>query len=280
MAWGDGKINWPRGPYDWIEGLILYISIPFTWNLPKIRARILQRSFDWNMVVVGGPATKLMPNYFRDLEFVIVGDEKQGILQLINPLATRTTIGCINRCGFCGVSKMEPNFVELDDWPDLPVICDNNLLAASINHFDKVIDRLIKWKWANFNQGIDARLLTDYHAMRIAEIRDPMIYLALDNISFRDSWECAYDRLRSAGLAKRMIRSYALIGFNTDPGEAWNRCEWIENHGIMVLPQWFHKLDSLEHNIVTEDQMSIGWNDYERKRIMQWFYQHKEAVKR
>ena len=166
----------------------------------------------------------------------------------------------------------------LNRWPDLPVICDNNLLATSSSHFDRVIDRLIAHGWANFNQGVDARLLTDYHAMRIAEIKDPLVYLALDNIAFRDSWECAYDRLRSAGLAKHMIRSYALIGFNTDPGEAWARCEWIEMHGVKVMPQWFHELDALEKNTVTEKQVALGWNDYERRKIMQWFYWHKKAV--
>lgn len=259
-------------------GRVLHISIPFTWELPAIRARIMQRSLLWETVLIGGPAVKLMPHYFDDLDFVSIGYQWPGILQLINSLATRTTIGCCNRCEFCGVPEIEGSLVELDDWPDLPVICDNNLLAASIGHFDRVIDRLIPHGWANFNQGLDARRLTDYHAMRLAEIKDPMIYLALDNIAHWDAWECAYDRLRSAGIIKKKIRSYALIGFNSDPAEAWERCRWIESHGIDVNPQWFHELNALEHNTITDKQMMLGWNDYERRKIMQWFYWHKKAV--
>ena len=40
---------------------------------------------------------------------------------------------------------------------------------------------------------------------------------------------------------------------------------------------WFHELDVMEKNTVTPKQAALGWNDYERRRIMQWFYQHKKA---
>ena len=73
----------------------------------------------------------------------------------------------------------------MEDWPDLPVLCDNNLLAAPLSHFDKVIDRLIRHGWCDFNQGVDARLLTDYHARRIAEIKQPQVRLAFDHFSLR-----------------------------------------------------------------------------------------------
>jgi len=267
--------QWPKKPFEWIHDDALYVSIPFTWELPTVRSYVSKPSPLWSKVVVGGPAVKLLPNYFDDVECVTVGAECQGVLQRINPLATRTTLGCVNRCGFCGVPKIEGAFVELEDWPDLPVICDNNLLAASVSHFDKVIDRLIPHGWANFNQGIDARRLTDYHAMRIAEIKEPMVYLALDNIAYKDSWECAYDRLRSAGMVKRNIRSYVIVGYNTDPGESWARCKFVESHGVKAMPQWYHALDQLEHNVVTEAQEALGWNKFERTNIMGWFYKHR-----
>ena len=103
--------------------------------------------------------------------------------------------------------------------------------------------------------------------------------LALDSPKTRDAWDTAYELLRSAGINKANIRSYALIAFDSDPSEAWERCEWIEAHGIKPLPMWYHRLDALRHNIVTEQQKTLGWTDYDRRKIMQWFYQHKEAVK-
>ena len=141
------------------------------------------------------------------------------------------------------------------------------------------MERAKWWGWADFNQGLDARLLTEYHAARLKEIGRPMIRLAMDHSGMRDEWENAYALLRAAGIPKSLIRSYALVGFHTDPGEAWERCRWVESHGVKVLPMWYHALDCLVENSVTEEQGKWGWNDYERRRIMQWFYQHKEAVK-
>lgn len=272
-------VDWPKKYISWIKDRVLHVSIPFTWELPKVRFLIQQKSIFWDRVLIGGPAIMLMPKYFDDLNYVTIGSKLKGVLQKVNQYATRTTIGCINKCAFCGVSKIEPFFFELDDWPDLPIICDNNILAASINHFDRVINRLVRLGRANFNQGLDARRLTDYHAIRIAEVQEPLIYLALDNVSYINDWACAYDRLRSAGILKRQIRSYALIGFNSGPDEAWRRCNFIESHNIKALPQWYHSLDALKKNIVTAKQLELGWNDYERRRIMQWFYFHKNAVK-
>jgi hypothetical protein len=272
------KLNWNKKYTQWIEGRTLFVSIPFTWELSKVKWFVRQKSFLWDQVVVGGPAVMLMPDYFSDINYVSIGYKYEGVLQKVNPLATRTTIGCPNRCGFCAVPKIYGPLVELDDYPDLPVLCDDNLLAASIEHFDKVIDKLIVHGWANFNQGLDSRRLTDYHAMRIAEIKNPLVYLALDSMSYSDDWLCAYDRLRSAGLNKANIRSYALVAFDSDPSECLERCEFIESHNIKVLPMWFHRLDALKVNFVTPRQFKFGWSESKRLKFMGYYYQHRGAV--
>src|SRR3990170_3113960 len=272
--------TWPKGPTSWIIDRVLYVSIPFTWDLPHVHARLENVDFTFDRVEVGGPATKLMPSYFDDLPHVIVRYDYPGAMQIVNPQATKTTTGCIRSCGFCAVPRMEGKITELSEWPDLPIVCDNNLLGSSVEHFDRVIERLKVHGWADFNQGIDSRLLSDYHATRLREIGRPMIRLALDSMTYAEQWGVAFDRLRSAGFPKSLIRSYALIGFEENKGhtvgEAWSRCGWIENHGIKVLPMWYHRLDAMMPNIVTEKQKALGWNDFERRNIMQWYYQHKE----
>lgn len=270
---------WPKQPISWITNRILAVSIPFTWQLSQVRNMLLQKSFLWDQAFVGGPAVYLMPHFFDEMSYVTIGHSFPGVLQKVNPYATKTTSGCIYKCPFCAVWRTEGEFRELQKWPDLPIICDNNLLAASQKHFDKVIKWLIKWEWADFNQGLDVRLLTDYHATRIAQIKKPIIRLALDSMKYANAWEDAFSSLRRAEIAKANIRSYALVAFDMGPDEAWQRCEWIESHGIMALPMWFHALDCLQTNHITENQQELGWDDYERRRIMQWFYQHKKAVK-
>jgi hypothetical protein len=272
-------VKWPAKSFAWIQDRVCYVSIPFTWELPRIKSKLMQQSFDYDRVIVGGPAVKLMPDFFNGLDWIKTADHYPGVLQKINRFATRTTAGCINRCPFCAVPKIEPDFKQLDDWPDLPVICDNNLLAASLAHFDRVIDRLIGHGWANFNGGLEAKRLTEYHARRIAEIKKPVVYMALDNTDRRDHWQAAFDLLRAAGLGLKSIRAYALIGYNTDPAEAWYRCEYLEAHGVKAIPQWYHPLNALEKNAVTEEQRRLGWDDLERRRIMQWYYKHKRINK-
>ena len=246
--------------------------------MPEVKRRLCQRSFEWDKALVGGPAIKLMPDYFNGLDWVRTGDHCAGVLQRINPQATRTTSGCPNNCGWCAVPKIYGRLNEFSEWPDLPIICDDNLLDASIEHFDKVIDRLVVHGWAEFNQGLDTRKLTDYHAIRLAEIKSPLVYLALDNMEYSEQWVCAYDRLRSAGITKKQLRSYALIGFRSDPAESWQRCNFIESFGVKALPSWYHRLDALEKNAVVKDHIEYGWTDYERRKIMQYFYWHKNAI--
>lgn len=267
------KNNWHKRFMSWKKDKTLYISIIFTWDLPEVK-RILKQKLFQEPTIIGGPAVYLMPDYFNSFSNIRIGNNMPGMLQKFNPLATRTTIGCIRNCDFCGVRKTEGYFKELKDWPDLPIICDNNILAASINHLNKVFDRLEKHNNVDFNQGIDCRLMNEYHARRIARIK-ALTRLALDNKGQMDDWEKAYSLLRRAGLKKKYIRSYAIIGYNDTPENAWDRCNWIEEHKIKALPMWYHDLNQTKKNVVTEKQKGMGWTDYERKKIMGWFYQHR-----
>ena len=276
------KTDWPKKTVYWIEDRTLYASVPFTWELNAVRQKLIQTSIEWDTAIVGGPGIYLINECFIDLDHVAIGFHYPGILQRVNPLATRTTLGCVRACPFCAVPKLEGKFRELDDWPDLPIICDNNLLAASDRHFDRVIERLQGHRDVQFSFGLDCRLLTNPRAKQIASIKSIKkrgIRIALDNNFYRDKWVAALDMLRSAGIAKRNIASFALVGFNTGPVEAWERCKWIEDHGVRALQNWFHPLDAFKRNIVTRNQEALGWTDYERRKIMQWYFQHKEAKK-
>lgn len=272
----------PRGPSTWMGAEnTAYYSIPFTWNLPKMAAVFQNVDIFIDRIVVGGPAVRLMPHYFDDMPYVHVDlGDIPGVMQRVNPWATKTSAGCVRKCEFCAVPKTEGALVELDDWPDLPIITDNNLLACSVAHFDKVMDRLEKHKGVDFNRGLDARLMTNYHAQRIARLKLAKrgVRLSLDSMTHWDDFLDALWMFDLVGIAKRNVSSYAIIGFDSDPSEAWERCKAIEGRGIRPLPMWFHELDAMKPNQVTKKQEALGWTDYERRRIMQWYYQHKRAA--
>lgn len=271
--------DWPKQPTRWVEDDYLHVSVPFTWNLPEVLDSLRQTNFFWKAAIVGGPAVDLMPDFFKELPWVTTGRVHTGVLQRVNPLATRTSIGCIRNCAFCGVGAgavESGGLVELDAWLPGPIICDNNLLACSNAHFSKVIDTLRYFPWCDFNQGLDARLLTTWHARLLAELRQAMCRLALDSDNERDYWHLAFTMLRKAGIPKGRIRTYVLVAFDDGPQAGKHRCEFVESHGVKALPQWFHALDALEANKVTERQESLGWTETKRKQLMGWYYRHSE----
>ena len=273
--------KWTKGPTKWTEGSTLCVSIPFTWNLPEVVRQARQGSLFHNRMLIGGPAVLLakakLPELLADLpEWVGIGDQREGVLQRMNPQATRTTVGCVRRCPFCAVPITEDRFIELADWPDLPIICDNNLLAASPEHFDRVCDRLEKHDWCDFNQGLDTRLLNDHHAERIGRLRGAKVRLALDHSSLADAWTRAYELLRKYKVAKGRISTYVLCGYGGDPADAWKRCEHVDHRGKpCALPQWYHPLDATEYNAVLPCHEACGWDKTEMRWIMGYYYQHR-----
>ena len=156
--------TWNKKFVEHIKNDIARLSIAFTWDLPEAYSRIIWLRTEGYHVIVGGPAVMLMPEYLSDV--AEIGTDWPDAVSRHNPNATFTSRGCIRKCSFCAVWRTEGKLQELDDWPTRPIVCDNNLLACSKKHFDSVIDRLKPLSGIDFNQGLDARLLTDYHADR------------------------------------------------------------------------------------------------------------------
>jgi hypothetical protein len=187
-----------------------------------------------------------MPDYMAEVAIVNKG-KGEDMIQRHNLLATFTSRGCVRRCSFCAVWRTEGNLQELDNWPIRPIICDNNLLACSRAHFDSVIDKLKRLPEIDFNQGLDARLLTKYHADRLAEL-PCLVRLAWDSMAYeRDFWR-AYELLTSAGIPPNRIRVYVLIGYKDTPQDALYRLSEIWKAGSFPDPMRYQPLDALYKN--------------------------------
>jgi hypothetical protein len=149
------------------------------------------------------------------------------------------------------VPRIEGELRELDDWPVRPIVCDNNLLACSRKHFDSVIDKLLPLKGIDFNQGLDARLLTKYHAGRLAEL-DCMVRLAFDNVAYESQFVKAFETLRVAGIPPNRIRVYVLIGYHDTPEDALYRLTTVRELGALPNPMRYQPLDALTKNSYIE----------------------------
>jgi len=252
---------WRKGIAAWRMGQNLYLSVAFTWLLPE--AKRLAEAHG-GPVYAGGPAVDLMPDVLADVAIV---DEPCPVppLAMHNPLATFTTRGCPNRCPFCAVPRIEGGLVELKDWPVRPVVCDNNLLAASRRHFDRVIDRLKAMPYVDFNQGLDARLFTPHHARHIAELNAVKVRFAFDSVAAEAVVADAIALARSHGL--RDIGVYVLIGYGDTPQCAYHRLETVRSWGIRPNPMRYQPLDAVEK----DSYVAPGWTHQELRRMMRYY---------
>lgn len=257
--------GWSKDVAEWITDNTAYLSVVFTWDLPKARQRAIWLREEGYDVRTGGPACLLMPDYMADVAYV--NGAGVSALWRHNSNATFTSRGCVRRCPFCAVPKIEGPLVELDNWEPKPIVCDNNLLACSRRHFDQVVDSLKGLEGVDFNQGLDARLLTQYHAGRLAELDLARVRLAWDNTKYGNSFMQAFERLRKAKIPKSLISVYVLIGFQDTPEDAWFRLRTIKNMGITPFPMRYQPLDVLKKN----QYVGPNWTNEELTRYMRYW---------
>ena len=266
--------HWRKSVAHWQVGDRHYFSVPFTWLVPRAikDIKITLNKKNKKHIEVGGPGAILRQDMFDGLAEVVETTDIWEPVIHHNPLATFTTRGCPRQCPFCAVPRNKGDLREIKDWPVRPVVCDNNLLAASRQHFDRVIDKLKVLPFVDFNQGLDARLFSAHHARRIAELRRVKIRFAFDWIEMESTVADAISLARYHGL--RDIGVYVLLGYNDTPEDALYRLEAVRKWRIRPNPQRYQPLDILQKNAYvppnwTEDELTRMVHYYSRLRWLE-----------
>lgn len=140
------------------------------------------------------------------------------------------TRGCIRNCDFCIVQKKEgairayqniDNFVRHEK----VILMDNNVLAHEhgINQIQEIIKKRLK---VDFNQGLDARLITPSVAKLLSKVRwlKP-VRLACDSQSMKPVVEKAIKLLREANVTPKQYFVYCII--RDDTKEALDRINFL-----------------------------------------------------
>jgi hypothetical protein len=173
------------------------------------------------------------------------------------------TRGCPNKCKWCVVPRKEGNIRPYMDVDDVAVdgrtnlvLMDNNVLACDygLEQIQKIIDRGYR---VDFNQALDARLVTDDIAKLLAMVR------WIDVIRFgcdtpRQIEECEeamsmIDRYRKNPATYLM---YTMIGNDFD--EALNRLShWKTFKRVRIVAQPFRDVDNT-HQIVPQWQKDMA----------------------
>lgn len=244
---------WSKKIVEWVEGDTAYLSIVFTWQLPQAYSRCVWYAQQGFRVKAGGTAVILLPDYLKGVAEI---GGNMDVLWRHNPEATRTTLGCPRKCQFCAVRFIYPEFIELPQWARSPIVCDDNLTAASKGHFDRVVDSLTGIANVDINQGLDVRLLTKHHADRLRELDIKKVRIAWDDIKLERYVLSAIQLLTDAGFPKSKIGVYVLFNYKDTFEDALYRCETLKSMGILPNVQRFQPLDCLVKN----SYISPNWN--------------------
>ena len=268
--------GWKEGVVSWRIRDTLYISIPFTWLVGK--ALEIIRYSDVKHILVGGPGAILKKECFEGI--ALVKDSIAPLEPIIfhNPLATFTTRGCVNRCKFCAVPRIEGDFKEIHDFSPRPLICDNNFLASSRKHFDRVVDRLKGLPYVDFNQGLEAKRFIPYISNRLRELKEVKIRFAFDKLREESAVVDAFKLALKDGF--RHLSCYLLVGFDDTPAEALYRVEVLQklSKKIEIYPMRYQPLDADKRNEFVNKEK--GWTDYELKRFCVYWRGHGIFLKK
>lgn len=242
--------QWRKGIASWTVGKTLYISVPFTWLMGEAEK---MAELHKGPVLIGGPGT-MKPTECPGFDPIVFH----------NPSATFTTRGCPNQCQFCAVPKLEGEFREVENFRPAPLICDNNLLAASRKHIEKVVYKSKIFPFVDFNQGLEARRFSPEVADLLGNLKCKVRF-AFDHVNYESAVKDAIDLCRKR--TTKDIGVYVLIGFGDTPDDAKYRLDKVREWGIRPNPMRFQPLDAIQKN----GYVAQGWTDLELARMMNYY---------
>lgn len=160
------------------------------------------------------------------------------------------TRGCPNKCKWCVVPRKEGNIRPYMDVDDVAVdgrtnlvLMDNNVLACDygLEQIQKIIDRGYR---VDFNQALDARLVTDDIAKLLAKLRwIDVIRFGCDTPKQVKECEEAMRMIDSYRKNPASYLMYTMIGNDFD--EALNRLShWKTFKRVRIVAQPFRDVDN------------------------------------
>ena len=169
------------------------------------------------------------------------------------------TRGCVRQCEWCVVPRKEGMIRPAATWERLKrpdsrelVLMDNNVLASE--HGLEQIEQMGHEKvWVDFNQGLDARLITPKIAELLAGLRwIRFVRMSCDTSAMLPVMEQAVAYLREAGVARSRLWAYVLV---QDVADAHRRVLALEKMGVLPFAQPYRDYDGGEP---TEEQKAFA----------------------
>lgn len=205
------------------------------------------------------------------------------------------TRGCIRRCPFCAVWRIEPEFKDFLPLAEQVkqaeqygakrdlVLLDNNVLAS--DRFGEIIGEIKRAGFAadarlertnaagrsisvrrrvDFNQGMDIRLLTEDKVALLAEIAIDPLRLAFDHFADKEMYSTAVHLAVKRGITR--LSNYLLYNYDDCPEDLYHRLRLsVEmNKSLEVrlfsFPMRYVALSSKDRLLSTPGNVGPHWN--------------------
>lgn len=260
-------VEFVRGQVDTPPPDRVYVTSLFSYSWRPVHAAIrhYKNRFPSVPVHVGGIYASLMPGHAAtsgaDEVHVGLYPEAEDLMPAWDLVpewdgsilfASR---GCVRKCGFCSVPKLEgrPQAFKYGIrhliWPGHTkvILWDNNILGNANWRavFDEVGETGLE---VDFNQGLDARLVTEEVAQKLARLRFYNLRIAYDYPGIGPFVRRALERLEAAGIPRRRVVVYTLYNYLDGPENFKDRVTEILSWGATSYPMRFEPLTSLTKN--------------------------------
>ena len=243
----------------------IYVTSLFTWTWKSVKESIsyYKKLFPDVKVWLGGIYASLLPDHARKLgaDHIHVG-LKSNVESLMpaydlvpewDGSIIFSSRGCNRRCPWCAVWQIEGKINSCKKsiknliYPKHTrvILWDNNILQSP--HWRQIFEELIGFgRKVDFNQGLDARLITDEVAERLSKMKLQCARISYDYKGVREQIRKAIQKISYYGIRRRSILVYVLYNFRDDPDDFYNRIKDVLNWGAVVYPMRYEPLDMWE----------------------------------
>ena len=268
---------------------IIYITTMFTfqWKVTIETIKFYQRNKQKNTVIkVGGILASLLvddveretgikPHFglWEEVDRLAPDYKLKGMQNYYtnNTSMGYMTKGCINRCSFCAVPKLEPKFVpfislknQVDSTKKDLLLLDNNVLASE--EFPRIVEEIKKYgfykgamlgkahRYIDFNQGVDARLLNEENMELLSQLALKPLRIAFDNIKLETLYMEKVKLANKYGI--RYLSNFILFNHKDTPEDFYRRLqiniELNEELGLSIFsfPMKYVPLDAKDRKYV------------------------------
>lgn len=189
------------------------------------------------------------------------------------------TRGCIRNCPWCIVPRKEGHIRPAATWQEIKrpdsreiIFLDNNVLACD-HGLQQIEDMGGKQVWVDFNQGLDARLITPEVAQLLARLHwIRFVRMSCDTLPMLPVVIEAAQRMEKAGVSRSRFWCYVLV---QDVQQAHEIVTTLDKLGITPFAQPYRDYDGGEP---PQEQKhfarwvnnkavfrSCSWDDYSRR---------------